>query len=526
MNGWLRGRRRAGLADFVVGTIDQGLFTALKAKHVALRHLGLAGKVVIVDEVHAADVYMREYLKRALAWLGDYQAPVILMSATLPPAQRDEYIAAYASGRGDIEPLPTEQDDRYPRITVYDGMTRTAPLVDKPTPHIFSLNRLPDDLRTLRRTLDGLLKEGGCAGVICNTVSRAQAAYRALREEFGDDTVLLHSRFIAPDRAQREQRLVVSLGRTGDQRPERLVVVGTQVLEQSLDVDFDIVVSDLAPMDLLFQRAGRLHRHARAKRPGPLSTPALYLRGVDDWAGNPPGPVRGSISVYGAAPLLRAAAVLSDRAVLTVPEDIPRLVREAYDVALQAPLGWESAWSVAERQAQTNSLASRQRAQAFLLPDPQTPENLTGLIDVEVSDPERSEEQGRSQVRDSEDSLEVIALWRDEEGSLRLPACSPRHPGALIPEGIEWGTDSERALAREMATCTLSLPITLTNEGTIGRVIAELERSVDYSGWQQSPWLRGQLVLVFGPQGYARVAGFDLHYTPEMGLVVTKEESK
>lgn len=89
VNEWLRGRKRNGLASFVIGTIDQSLFAALKAKHIVLRHLGLMSKVVIIDEVHAADDYMREYLKRLLSWLGAYHTPVILMSATLPPEQRD-----------------------------------------------------------------------------------------------------------------------------------------------------------------------------------------------------------------------------------------------------------------------------------------------------------------------------------------------------------------------------------------------------------------------------------------------------
>lgn len=192
VNSWLRGRRRAGLASFVVGTIDQGLFAALKAKHVALRHLGLAGKVVIVDEVHAADTYMREYLKRALTWLGAYRTPVILMSATLPPAQREEYIAAYAQGRGDREPAGALPTDVYPRITMYDGGVSDRPIARDEARRAVRVELLADDPVGLVSLLQRLLAEGGCAGVICNTVARAQEAYRALRAEFGDDTVLLH----------------------------------------------------------------------------------------------------------------------------------------------------------------------------------------------------------------------------------------------------------------------------------------------------------------------------------------------
>lgn len=525
VNGWLRGRRKANLASFVVGTVDQGLFAALKAKHVALRHFGLAGKVVIVDEVHAADAYMREYLKRTLAWLGAYRTPVILMSATLPPAQRDEYVAAYAGGRGDLDPGCTDRCDTYPRVTVYDGVLAD---VSVPTEHAQAevlVERLPDDLDDLRELLKVRLSAGGCAGVICNTVARAQEAFRVLRQEFSADVVLLHSRFIAPDRALRERRLIAQLGPEGA-RPGRLVVVGTQVLEQSLDIDLDVMVSDLAPADLLLQRIGRLHRHRRTGRPDGVACPVVHLRGVLDWTGTPPVAVKGSSRVYGDSSLLRAAAVLSGRDRLSLPGDIPMLVRQAYDPDLPSPVGWETRWIEAEHQSASDSMRSKQRAQSYLLADPAEPVDLTGWIDVVADEPDRSEEQGRSQVRDSEDSLEVIALWRDEDGSLHLPSCAPEHPGALIPEGLEWGTGSEQRLAREMASCTLSLPIQLTNPAVIDRVIAELERTADYSGWQQSPWIKGQLVVVFGPDDCAFLAGFELHYSPDEGLVVTRTEEK
>lgn len=525
VNSWLRGRRRAGLADFVVGTIDQGLFAALKAKYVALRHLGLAGKVVVVDEAHAADTYMREYLKRTLSWLGAYQTPVILMSATLPPAQRDEYVAAYASGRGDREPVVTDRRDTYPRLTSYAGALAEIP-VGRDDAHLdVRLERVADDPDVVRRLIRDLLSGGGIAAVICNTVARAQESYRALREECGPESVLLHSRFIAPDRVRREAELVEQLGRAG-RRPERLVVVGTQVLEQSLDVDFDVMVSDLAPADLLLQRVGRLHRHARPDRPAAVAQPVLYLRGVADWAALAPVPVPASSAVYGDASLLRAAAVLATTDALSLPDDIPTLVRSAYDPDLPAPVGWEGPWTTAEQRATEETARARQRAQSYLLGEPTWLSSLNGWIDVDAGDPDRSEEQGRSQVRDSEDSLEVIALWRGDDGGLRLPACSPRHPGSPVPQGLEWGTGAEESLAREMATCTLSLPFQFTRPGTIDRVIAELEHHVDYSGWQQSPWIKGQLVLAFGPDGRATLAGYGLHYQPDEGLVITRPEEE
>ena len=117
-------------------------------------------------------------------------------------------------------------------------------------------------------------------------------------------------------------------------------------------------------------------------------------------------------------------------------------------------------------------------------------------------------------------------MWRDADGYLKLPDCAPAHPGALIPEGLQWGVGSEQSLAREMASCTLSLPVHLANKGMIDRVISELETSVDYSGWQTSQWIKGHLVLVSASDNRACLAGLELHYTPDEGLVVAPPEEK
>jgi hypothetical protein len=243
------------------------------------------------------------------------------------------------------------------------------------------------------------------------------------------------------------------------------------------------------------------------------------------WGASPTMPVAGSERVYGRSALLRAAAILGERHDLLIPGDIPGLVRAAYSLDATPPAGWEEKWAEAEQRALVQSHGAVARSRAYLLDDPGHAENLTGWIDVVAPDPDRSEEQGRSQVRDSEDSLEVIALWRGDDGLLRLPVCAPRHPGAVIPEGMEWGTGAEQALAREMATCTLSLPLQLTHPGVIDRVIGDLERSVDCSGWQQSPWLKGQLVLAFNADNRATLAGQTLVYTSDEGLDVTGEEA-
>lgn len=525
VNAWLRGRRKAGLSSFVVGTIDQALFLGLKAKHVVLRHLGMASKVVVIDEVHAADTYMREYLKRMLTWLGAYQTPVILMSATLPPDQRDEYVAAYAAGRGDLERLSTDRSEVYPRITRYDGHLSNISVPSASGGISLPVERIADAPAVTAELLDNLLVDGGCAGIVCNTVRRAQETFQELRARFGPDVILLHSRFLAPHRAAKESNLIEQLGRDGN-RPHRLIVVGTQVLEQSLDIDFDVMITDLAPLDLLLQRAGRLHRHASRSRPVRVANQALYLRGVIDWAQRPPRSVRDSRTVYGESSLLRTAAVLDSRTNIRLPEEIPTLVSAAYDPSLEVPSGWEEEWREAEAAASRKQAQARNRAQTYMLDSPDALSSLTGWLDVAENDPERAEEKGRSQVRDSEDSLEVLVLWRDKDGQLRVPVVARTHAGAPVPEGLPWGTSgTELSIAKAMATCTLSLPMQLTNDRLIDQVIDELERCVDASGWQQSPWVAGQLVLVFNEDNRTTLAGLDLQYHPDEGLLITQPEN-
>jgi CRISPR-associated helicase Cas3/CRISPR-associated endonuclease Cas3-HD len=517
---WLRGRKRSLLANSVVGTIDQYLMAGLKAKHVVLRHLALAGKVVIIDEVHAADEFMREYALTMLEWLGRYRTPVILMSATLPPDQRQDYLAAYARGTGSERPAPTASA-AYPRLSLYDGTLHESLLESQESVRV-GVEMLDDSPERLVSALREALVDGGCAAVVRNTVARAQETFELLRDEFGADVVLHHSRFIAPHRAARERQLVEQLGRDGN-RPHRLVVVGTQVLEQSLDIDFDVMVTDLAPADLLLQRAGRLHRHRR-RRPHRLLQPRLLVTGAD-WQCVPPSPVRGSLVVYGRSKLLRSTAALADaleRGWLTLPEQTPSLVAEAYDPDLGPPVGWESEWATAEARAAQRSAAARSRARTFAIAAPLDRDSMAGWLAAPADDPEDPRSIGRAQVRDGSDSLEVIVVQRDADGCLRLPAGPGPLAGALIPDALP--IDDWR-LTKAMAQTTISLPQSMcANPAQLDATIAALERSLRYDTWQASPWIKGQLALVLDARGRARVAGFELVYSDELGLVAHRTE--
>ena len=523
---WLRGRKRALLSNMVVGTIDQFLMGGLKAKHVVLRHIALAGKVVVLDEIHAADEHMREYALTMLAWMGRYGVPTVLMSATLPPEQRAKYVTAYTGQK----PEAVGETEVYPRITIAttDGVSVSAP--PPSDDHTVAVERIVDDDQAIRDVLDESLVDGGCVGIIRNTVTAAQRTFENLRGIYGDGVVLLHSRFIAPHRLARESALVNQLNRDGD-RPHKLIVVGTQVLEQSLDLDFDLLITDVAPIDLIFQRMGRLHRHDRRSRPSKVARPRALLVAAD-WDTQVPEFDRGSIGVYGQSQLMRAVAVLLkpiERGGLTVPQDIPRLVAQGYAANLACPEGWTENWAAAEKAHAVRTREARDRAKVFLVsrPKDQTPMSrwLSGRTDdPDASDADSTRSVGRAQVRDGGDSVEVIALQRGRDGILRL--FDPVGRGTAIPEGSLPLTDT--SLAKQMARHTVSLPAWLCQGNQLDKTLQALEHQpVPYELWQESPWIRGQLAIVFDAHGKAELAGFTCNYTQDLGLVIErrKEES-
>ena len=266
--GWFTPKKRGLLALFAVGTIDQALLSVLQTRHGFVQLFGLAGKTVVLDEVHAYDAYMSTLLERLLAWLSALGASVVLLSATLPRAKRRRLLAAYAGER------VTADDCPYPRLLAVSGSRASVVHIPaSPERHAAVAVRWqqPAGLATeLRRALAG----GGSAVVIRNTVVAAQETYLALRDGLREDGIevsLFHARFLLGRRLEIEGDVLGCFGPPADnpRRPRAAVLIATQVVEQSLDLDFDLLVTDVAPIDLVLQRAGRLHRHrGRAARRG------------------------------------------------------------------------------------------------------------------------------------------------------------------------------------------------------------------------------------------------------------------
>lgn len=541
---WTTGRKRAALSTFVVGTIDQVLFGALVARHLVLRQLAFAGKVVVIDEVHSADVYMSTFLDRALEWLGAAGAPVVLLSATLPAARRADLYIAYERGRRarsglagdrwvDAARTALDGDIGYPAVIATGAHLPAISVHPSPGPgSAVHVHRLDDDTDSLVALLTDRLRDGGCAVVVRDTVRRAQQTARDLAARLPDvDVTVGHAQYLAGTRAANDAALLRRFGPHGPgvDRPTRHVVVATQVVEQSLDVDFDLMVTDLAPVDLVLQRLGRLHRHRRADRPPAVREPHCYVTGVD-WNTQVPTFSQGVAAVYEPWLLLRALSVLGahlDGRPLTLPDDIAPLVQSAYASDTAAPTGWESAldgsWrAYAEHQATRVGIA-----QHFVLPEPgQLDGTLYGLQRLGVGAVDEDSPAAQGYVRDGGDSIEVVVVQRGADGTDRVPDWLPKRDGELSGRAGELlpfrHIELDRPQARALARCTLRLPASMTRQDAGARaVIAHLERD-RFDGWQRTPLLTNQLALVLDDDGRATVAGFDLQYDEALGLLAER----
>lgn len=503
---WFTGKRKGILSDFVIGTVDQVLMMGLKQRHAEMRHLGLSGKVVIIDECHAYDAYMGSYLCRALSWLGSYGVPTILLSATLPPERRRALIEAYTDYK-------MEHDDgrghSYPRIT-FTGTENIVTIAPEQS------NRSMDV--SIVRICDGELisrivsasARGGYVGVIVNTVRRAQALASKLSEHIPpEDIRLLHSGFTGMDRSAHESEVLESM-HPPIRRPApfRMIVVGTQVMEQSLDLDFDILFTDLCPIDLLLQRIGRLHRHCNPRPPG-MESPTCFVidNAEDDFD-------KGSEAVYGRYQLYNTRMLLED--VISIPDDIPRLVDAAYsESGLEPPASIADEYDNARGTQRRLTMDKDRRASAFQISEPTRMRDLVGWLDNPIVDGDDGEKAIAS-VRDGDRSVEAI-LIQSVGGRLRVLSWVPGFGGSEIP--IDRVPDPEMAFS--ISGCRAPLPRNVVSRGA-EHVIDVLRRSNDAdipAIWSESEWLNGELFVILDDGLQADIDGRLIRYDEKMGMM-------
>ncbi len=326
-------RRRVLLADVGVGTIDQALMAVLPTRFNTLRLNALSSRILIVDEAHEFDPYMEAQLRRLLRFHAMMGGSAIIMTATLPKSMRDGYAKSFQRGLGLWRPAPV-RGDAYPLLTVIGR--KIASWRPAPAPSAcrdVAIRRLDDEAAAIAVLMQGAKRGAACVW-IRNTVDGAITAVNALRA-VGADPDLLHARFAVADRLKHEFALQKRFGRQGAGREGR-VLVATQVVEASLDLDFDIMVTDLAPVGSLIQRAGRLWRHMDLRPPEerPVSGPVMHIVSPDPdrvsdskWLNRILGV---GASVYPHDQQWRTARAVFDRGRIRTPHDLRELIEAVH----------------------------------------------------------------------------------------------------------------------------------------------------------------------------------------------------
>jgi CRISPR-associated endonuclease/helicase Cas3 len=517
--GWFAANKKHGLlAPYGVGTIDQALLAVLQTKHVFVRLFGLAGKCIILDEVHAYDAYMTTLMAQLLRWLAALGCPVVLLSATLPRDKRLRLLQAYAG-----EDLPEPIAVQYPRVTTttIGGRADVRHVeADPARARTIYLEWLGEE--RLAERLRGALANGGCAAVIRNTVGLTQKAYCALKNYFANELGsgelrldLFHARFPFGRRKQIEDDVLRWYGRTKDDvmrdgrivsaphRPRKSILVASQVVEQSLDLDFDLIASDLAPVDLTLQRAGRMWRHYRNRPPG-MTGPRLWLIEPE---------VRAEVPCFGASEfvyarfvLLRSHLALKAVQAILLPDDLERFIEQVYGAeALAVPNGWQAALDDSERE----------------LREKETSQQLNA-VDVAINDPDQSPLEQQSQQLEEDDpeaAKKIQALTRDADPTIQLVVIYHfEGQDYLDPARLEPFDEAQVPDLRRVRRL-LDNEVTISHRGCFAFYAG---RSVP-KGWRKKGMLRHHRITRVDGAGKSLPGDFALRVDHELGVRFTED---
>lgn len=320
---WFAQGKRGILSPFAVGTIDQALMAVMNVKHGFVRTFGLAGKVVILDEVHSYDSFTGTILDELVKALRQLHCTVIILSATLTQERRAKLLG--------ITSIATH----YPLITAQPNGGELAEIEVEEISDASVTIAYPSESAALEETLRRA-EAGQQVLWIENTVAEAQVIYKKLNAracEFGASCGLLHSRFIKVDRANNEDQWVSCFGKDGAKTRslQGRILVGTQVLEQSLDIDADFLVTRIAPTDMLLQRLGRLWRHAETVRPQDAQREAWILApDLSTAIATPESAFGAMVKIYASYVLCRSLAVWQDIHQVNLPGQIRELIEATY----------------------------------------------------------------------------------------------------------------------------------------------------------------------------------------------------
>ena len=476
---WFLPKKKTLLAPFGVGTVDQVLMSVLKSKHFFLRLFGLAHKVIIFDEVHAYDLYMSTLFLRLLEWLKQMDCSVIVLSATLPQLLKEKMVNIYTNEQKSFS------GKAYPCLTIAQSNEVTIRQPSSMVTQEYHLDKTGYNPKNLIAYLQEKLSAGGNAVVICNTVNRAQQVYQALktsdvinRSQDDEYLILFHARFPYLWREDIEKQVMKLYGKDG-RRPKKSILVATQVVEQSLDLDFDVMVTDLAPIDLLIQRAGRVHRHARESRPEKLKQACLCICLPEDEKDIDFG---SSTYIYDEDILLKTYFLLQQYEDLNLPDQTHELIEHVYDTSASSWLSSQQNEKIAQKFGKIE--AQRQKeihiALENLIPKPEDESILhLGHLYLEEDSPEIHQA--------------FQALTRLVSPSISL-VCLQRKGGKLFTLDDKYLDSLEEIPESPYLESINRSIISVSNWKVINHFRGSMEKQDD---WQKNPVLRNFYPAIF-----------------------------
>lgn len=447
--------RRNLLAPMAIGTIDQALLAVVATRFTQLRLAALSNKVLVIDEAHTVDPYMAALTLRLLEWCGALEIPVVLLSATMPNRLAAEFLTAYIAGaRGDPNPAPELEFPGWVSWDKANGFRAAAP--DPRRRWALQIERHPTPADELPEAIARQVTElSGSAAVLCivSAVGRCQAVYELLPSDLRSSTTVLHSRLRLGDRQARSEELQHRHGRAAPPAPGR-VLIATQVAEVSLDVDFDVLVTDVAPVASVLQRAGRIHRHAERERPTLHASPVAHVY-YPALADGQPDLTESNALPYHLADLEATLRLLTGP--VQIPDDLQHLVDEA-----QRPTGTDADL---DRALQAHTERSQARLVRIAGPHEE------GILDdlTSPADPDTFNPRTRLAV----DSHRVLPCWTTPDGL------------ATAPHGPPLNGRSAPSRERQLELLLLSIPVSVTSErwrwvtalDTLGALLPDWEKT-------------------------------------------------
>ncbi|WP_223602436.1 CRISPR-associated helicase Cas3' [Lentilactobacillus otakiensis] len=407
-------------------------------------------------------------------------------------------------------PKNWQESEAYPLVSIVDGtelkqVTKFEGNSDQKPFHI-QVKRINPDNNQLIQAVLAKISEGGVAGIIVNTVKRAQALAKLVPK--GVELMMLHSAFLAPAREVQEEKLQKAIGKRG-QRPKKMIVIGTQVLEQSLDIDFDVLYTDIAPMDLILQRAGRMHRH-QIKRPKNLQTPELFVMGI-----NGPGDYgKANEFIYQKYLLMKTDYSLGDR--ISIPQDVSKLVQAVYEQANDNQIPVEQMPSLADVRKVFNDYVKKEsaKAQTYQVNSPNYFADLHGWLTRPQKDIDQDEQKASAAVRDIQETLEVVLLQHTDKGDFLIPKQTGQKP-----------TPIAKASNNQIAQQVIRIPAVVTAGEDLNKALDELTEITSqlYPNWQNDVWLKGSLALPLDNHLTATLGSWQLSYSTGLGMSYVKE---